>query len=58
MVELLRRVDEQWMMGRLKTKEGMFPVNFIDVVEPPPDSSSPVVSLTTNHYILIKVIFQ
>ena len=36
MVELLRQNDKDWFHGRCDQREGMFPVNFVDVIEPLP----------------------
>lgn len=41
-VELLERVGTSWMKGRLRGKEGIFPVEFVDViVELPPQDARP-----------------
>ena len=31
---LLKRVDEQWLMGKVGDKEGIFPQNFVDIIHP------------------------
>ena len=36
-IELISWVDEEWMKGKVTGREGIFPVNFCDVVEPLPD---------------------
>ena len=33
-VLLLRRVDDQWLVGRVGDKEGIFPQNFVDIIHP------------------------
>ena len=33
-VLLLRRVDDQWLVGRVRDKEGIFPQNFVDIIHP------------------------
>ena len=31
---LIKRVDDQWLVGRVGDKEGMFPENFVDIIHP------------------------
>lgn len=39
-VLLVRRVDAQWLVGRLDNAEGMFPSNFIRIEMPLPGEVS------------------
>lgn len=39
-IQLIRQVDENWYEGRLKDKEGFFPVNYVEVIEPLPPSAT------------------
>ncbi|VDD80753.1 unnamed protein product [Mesocestoides corti] len=38
-IQLIRQVDENWFEGRLNGKVGFFPVNYVEVLEPLPDSA-------------------
>ena len=42
-IELVERVGEQWLKGKLRGDEGIFPVEFVEVKVdlPPPPSPSP-----------------
>jgi hypothetical protein len=33
-VVLVKRVDAQWLMGKVGDKEGLFPQNFVDIIHP------------------------
>ena len=35
-IELLERVDAQWLKGRLRGKEGIFPADFVTILEDVP----------------------
>ena len=37
---LTEQVDAEWLKGRIGGNEGMFPSNFLDIVEPLPKKSS------------------
>ncbi|VDM32323.1 unnamed protein product [Hydatigera taeniaeformis] len=39
-IQLIRQVDENWYEGRLNNKEGFFPVNYVEVIEPLPSSAT------------------
>ena len=39
MIVLTDRVNEEWLRGRLKGKEGMFPASFVNVIVPLEDSA-------------------
>ncbi|KAL5112130.1 Endophilin-A3 [Taenia crassiceps] len=39
-IQLIRQVDENWYEGRLKDKEGFFPVNYVEVIRPLPPSAT------------------
>lgn len=38
-IQLIRQVDENWYEGRLDGREGFFPVNYVEVIEPLPKSA-------------------
>ena len=37
MVIIMRQVDEHWMEGRIGHRKGIFPISYIDVIQPPGD---------------------
>ena len=37
-IELVRKVNEEWLCGRIGEREGMFPSNFVEIVNPLPES--------------------
>ncbi len=38
-IQLIRQVDENWYEGRINNREGFFPVNYVEVIEPLPKSA-------------------
>ena len=40
-IVLLKRIDDEWYMGRLGDQEGMFPVKFVEVIEDLPKDKEP-----------------
>ena len=36
---LVKRVDNDWYIGRLGEQEGMFPVKFVEIIEDLPDEA-------------------
>lgn len=42
---LLRRVNTEWLYGRVDSKEGIFPANFVDIQVPLPEESNMVTAL-------------
>lgn len=38
-IQLIRQVDENWYEGRINDREGFFPVNYVEVIEPLPLSA-------------------
>ena len=38
---LTRRVDDNWYEGRVGSRQGIFPVSYVDVLQEPGRSSSP-----------------
>lgn len=41
-VEILRRVNNEWLYGRVGDAEGMFPANFIDIQVPLSDDEDTI----------------
>lgn len=35
MVIIIRQVDEHWMEGRIGQRRGIFPISYIDILQPP-----------------------
>ena len=40
-IVLLKRIDDEWYMGRLGDLEGMFPVKFVEIIEDLPKEKEP-----------------
>ncbi|VDO00310.1 unnamed protein product [Rodentolepis nana] len=38
-IQLIRQVDENWFEGRINNRVGFFPVNYVEVIEPLPQSA-------------------
>ena len=38
---LLKRIDDDWYIGRLGDQEGMFPVKFVEIIEDLPQEKEP-----------------
>jgi hypothetical protein len=45
-VETLSWISDEWMTGRLRNKEGIFPVSFVEVIEPLPRTVAGELSIT------------
>ena len=37
---IIRQVDEHWMEGRITHRKGIFPLSYIDIIQPPSDRQS------------------
>ncbi|KAL5011344.1 hypothetical protein ScPMuIL_009895 [Solemya velum] len=53
---LLRRIDHAWLMGKIGKKQGIFPQNFIDILEPLPDADEqmPSEDIVGSHSPVVK----
>ena len=40
-IVLLKRIDDEWYIGRLGDHEGMFPVKFVEIIEDLPQEKEP-----------------
>ena len=40
-IVLLKRIDDEWYVGRLGDQEGMFPVKFVEIIEDLPEDKEP-----------------
>ena len=40
-IVLLKRIDDDWYIGRLGDQEGMFPVKFVEIIEDLPQEKEP-----------------
>ena len=40
-IVLLKRIDDEWYIGRLGNQEGMFPIKFVEIIEDLPRETEP-----------------
>ena len=47
---LLKRIDDEWYIGRLGDQEGMFPVKFVEIIEDLPKENEPETKVSFEMY--------
>ena len=40
-ITLVKKIDDEWYIGRLGNQEGMFPVKFVEIIEDLPEETEP-----------------
>ena len=39
-IVLVKKIDDEWYVGRLRDQEGMFPVKFVEIIEDLPQTTT------------------
>ena len=50
---LLKRIDDDWYIGRLGDQEGMFPIKFVEIIEDLPQERDPEIKVLFKMYISV-----
>lgn len=50
---LLKRIDDDWYIGRLGDQEGMFPVKFVEIIEDLPQEKETDIKVLIKMYITV-----